>query len=74
MQWLKQQGWQGALRKHLRYGGKVLGICGGFQMLGQWVDDPDGLEGEIGRTEGLGLIEMTTRMVAGKQLKQVSGT
>ncbi|QBM18475.1 cobyric acid synthase [Marinobacter sp. JH2] len=74
LQWLKQQGWQGALRKHLRYGGKVLGICGGFQMLGQWVDDPDGLEGEIGRTEGLGLIEMTTRMVAGKQLKQVSGT
>ncbi|WP_323750139.1 cobyric acid synthase [Marinobacter sp.] len=74
LQWLKQQGWPGVLRKHLRYGGKVLGICGGFQMLGQWVDDPDGLEGEVGRTEGLGLLEMTTRMVAGKQLKQVSGT
>ncbi|MBR9872430.1 MAG: cobyric acid synthase [Gammaproteobacteria bacterium] len=74
MQWLKQQGWPDALRKHLRYGGKVLGICGGFQMLGQWVEDPDGLEGETGRTEGLGLLEMSTRMVSGKQLKQVSGT
>ncbi|MFV8572098.1 cobyric acid synthase [Marinobacter sp. SBS5] len=74
MQWLKQQDWPDALRKHLRYGGKVLGICGGFQMLGQWVEDPDGLEGEVGRTEGLGLLEMNTRMVAGKQLKQVSGT
>ncbi|WP_323753348.1 cobyric acid synthase [Marinobacter sp.] len=73
LQWLKQQGWPEALRKHLRYGGKVLGICGGFQMLGQWVDDPEGLEGEVGRTEGLGLLEMDTRMVAGKQLKQVSG-
>ncbi|WP_298451016.1 cobyric acid synthase [uncultured Marinobacter sp.] len=74
MQWLKQQGWPDALRKHLRYGGKVLGICGGFQMLGQWVEDPDGLEGDVGRTEGLGLLEMNTRMVPGKQLKQVSGT
>ncbi|WP_309044012.1 cobyric acid synthase [Marinobacter sediminicola] len=74
MQWLIHQGWPEALRKHLRYGGKVLGICGGFQMLGQWVEDPDGLEGEVGHTEGLGLLEMNTRMVPGKQLKQVSGT
>ncbi|MEP3589299.1 MAG: cobyric acid synthase CobQ, partial [Marinobacter sp.] len=73
LQWLKQQGWPEALRKHLRYGGKVLGICGGFQMLGKWVEDPGGLEGEVGRTDGLGLLEINTRMVAGKQLKQVSG-
>tara|TARA_R110002074_G_scaffold396110_1_gene585078 strand:- start:719 stop:2209 length:1491 start_codon:yes stop_codon:yes gene_type:complete len=74
LQWLKAQGWPQALRKHLRYGGKVFAICGGFQMLGTEVEDPDGLEGEVGTTEGLGLLEMTTRMVAGKQLKDVTGT
>ncbi|GGC68369.1 cobyric acid synthase [Marinobacter halophilus] len=74
VQWLKQQGWPEAIRKHLRYGGKLLGICGGFQMLGQRVDDPEGLEGEAGNTEGLGLLEMSTRMVPGKQLRYVQGT
>lgn len=73
LQWLKSQGWPEAIRKHLRYGGKVFGICGGFQMLGREVLDPDGLEGEAGRTEGLGLLDLSTRMVAGKQLKEVAG-
>lgn len=73
LQWLKQQGWPEAIRKHLRYGGKLLGICGGFQMLGQGVEDPQGLEGETGSTEALGLLEMTTRMVSGKQLREVTG-
>tara|TARA_R110001583_G_scaffold34999_3_gene117011 strand:- start:737 stop:2239 length:1503 start_codon:yes stop_codon:yes gene_type:complete len=72
--WLQSQGWGQAIRKHLRYGGKVFGICGGFQMLGEQVDDPDGLEGEAGSTTGLGLLAMTTTMVAGKQLKEVHGT
>lgn len=71
--WLKSQGWPEAIERHLRYGGKVMGICGGFQMLGRRVDDPDGLEGEQGATEGLGLFDMTTRMVAGKQLRNVRG-
>lgn len=71
--WLKSQGWPAAIQRHLRYGGKVFGICGGFQMLGKSVEDPDGLEGDTGTTEGLGLLDMATRMVAGKQLKQVSG-
>ncbi|MBL3557419.1 MULTISPECIES: cobyric acid synthase [Marinobacter] len=73
LQWLKAQGWPEAIRKHLRYGGKVFGICGGFQMLGREVVDPDGLEGETARTEGLGLLDITTCMVAGKQLKEVAG-
>jgi adenosylcobyric acid synthase len=73
LQWLKQQGWPEAIQKHLRYGGKLLGICGGFQMLGLRVEDPDGLEGEVGNTEGLALFEMVTRMVSGKQLRQVTG-
>lgn len=71
--WLKSQGWPETIQRHLRYGGKLLGICGGFQMMGQTVEDPDGLEGEQGATEALGLLEMTTRMVAGKQLKSVAG-
>jgi adenosylcobyric acid synthase len=71
--WLQSQGWPQAIRKHLRYGGKLFAICGGFQMLGNTVEDPDGLEGEPGTTEGLGLLDMSTRMVAGKQLKNVEG-
>ena len=71
--WLKRQGWDAAMTRHLRYGGKVLGICGGFQMLGECVDDPDGLEGTPGKVAGLGLLPLTTRMVAGKQLRNVSG-
>ncbi len=71
--WLKEQGWPGAIGKHLRYGGKLMGICGGFQMLGERVDDPQGLEGVAGDTKGLGLFEMVTRMVPGKQLRAVTG-
>ncbi|SDN86424.1 cobyric acid synthase [Vreelandella arcis] len=71
--WLKRQGWDKAIQRHLRYDGKVLGICGGFQMLGEWVNDPDGLEGKPGKIAGLGLLPLTTRMVAGKQLRNVSG-
>lgn len=73
LEWLKRQGWDKAIQRHLRYGGKVLGICGGFQMLGEWVDDPDGLEGKPGKVAGLGLLPLTTRMVAGKQLRNVRG-
>lgn len=71
--WLKRQGWDKALQRHLRYGGTVLGICCGFQMLGEWVDDPDGLEGKPVKVAGLGLLPLTTQMVAGKQLRNVSG-
>ncbi|PRY64004.1 adenosylcobyric acid synthase (glutamine-hydrolysing) [Vreelandella songnenensis] len=71
--WLKRQGWEAAIQRHLRYGGKVLGICGGFQMLGEWVEDAEGLEGTPGRVQGLGLLPLTTRMVAGKQLRNVNG-
>jgi adenosylcobyric acid synthase len=74
MAFLHAQGWTQAIQKHLRYSGKVFGICGGFQMLGERVDDPEGLEGNSGKTECLGLLAMTTTMVAGKQLKNVRGT
>ena len=71
---LVEQGWQSAIEKHLRYGGKVIGICGGYQMLGQVVSDPHGVEGEPGDTAGLGLLDITTELTAEKRLEQVTGT
>jgi adenosylcobyric acid synthase len=70
---LREHGWEPRIARHLRYGGKVLGICGGFQMLGQQLHDPLGLEGEVGSSAGLGWMEMETTLEAHKQLKQVSG-
>ena len=70
---LREQGWDKQIEKHLRYGGKVLGICGGFQMLGTRIDDPDGLESDAGSSAGLGWLAMTTRLIPGKQLRNVQG-
>lgn len=74
LQYLRDFGWEQALTQHLRYGGKVLGICGGFQMLGQMIHDPYGIEGAAGSTQGLGWLAMQTTLEAEKQLKQVTGT
>ena len=71
---LRANGWEQDVLRHLRYGGKVLGICGGFQMLGEVVADPDGIEGEAGESAGLGLLAMATRLYPEKQLRRVSGT
>jgi adenosylcobyric acid synthase len=71
--WLQQQGWPERIRRHLRYGGKVIGICGGFQMLGRFVDDPYGVEGAAGRSEALGLLDMSTTLALEKRLAQVDG-
>lgn len=70
---LRAQGWDQALLRHLRYGGKLLGICGGLQMLGQRIDDPLGLEGAPGSSPGLGLLELSSELQADKQLRRVSG-
>ena len=70
---LLERGWREHLQKHLRYGGKLLGICGGFQMLGQALHDPLGLEGAPGSSAGLGWLEMETTLAADKQLRNVSG-
>lgn len=72
--WLRAQGWDDYLKRHLRYGGKVIGICGGFQMLGKLVVDPVGLEGIPGTSNGLGYLDMTTVMAPEKQLRNVAGT
>ncbi len=71
--WLRAQGWEPALLRHLRYGGKLIGICGGFQMLGRALADPHGVEGQPGRGAGLGLLDMETVLERDKQLHNVSG-
>ncbi|MBE9527061.1 MAG: cobyric acid synthase [Proteobacteria bacterium] len=73
MDYIKQQGWDKQIKKHCRYGGKVLGICGGFQMLGQVIHDPKGIESSAGSTQALGLLDFETLLDPSKQLKQVQG-
>ncbi|MCP4127814.1 MAG: cobyric acid synthase CobQ, partial [Gammaproteobacteria bacterium] len=74
LQWLKRQGWDRAISRHLRYGGKLLGICGGFQMLGKKIHDPGGVEGKPGSCDGLDLLKMETQLRPHKQLKLTEGT
>ena len=72
--WFRAQGWQAALQRHLRYGGKVIGICGGFQMLGDALHDPLGVEGAPGSSPGLGFLEMETTFASKKELKENHGS
>ncbi|QXT41401.1 cobyric acid synthase [Gymnodinialimonas ceratoperidinii] len=69
---LRAQGWDVDLAAHLRRGGHVLGICGGYQMLGKTVADPEGIEGPAGIDAGLGLLDVATVMTGDKRLTQVS--
>ena len=69
---LRAQGWDVDIAAHVRRGGHVLGICGGYQMLGRTVRDPDGIEGAAGETPGLGLLDVETVMTANKRLTRTS--
>ncbi|WP_439135344.1 cobyric acid synthase [Pseudomaricurvus sp.] len=73
LKFLQQQGWVEAIEHHLRYGGKLIGICGGYQMLGSKVHDPDGLEGAPESLDGLGWLSMETRLFPSKQLVNRKG-
>jgi adenosylcobyric acid synthase len=73
LSFLRTTGWEAYLRRHLRYGGKLLGICGGFQMLGQEIHDPLGLEGETGSCAGFGWLDLCTVLEPEKQLRNVRG-
>ena len=73
LDFLVAQGWSTQIARHLRYGGKVIGICGGFQMLGRTVADPYSIEGPAGASVGLGLLDMVTELTPDKRLVQVSG-
>ncbi len=68
---LRAQGWDIDLAAHLRRGGHVLGICGGYQMLGRVVRDPLGIEGAAGEDTGLGLLDVVTEMTPEKRLTRV---
>ena len=71
---LRSQGWDIDIRAHSRRGGQILGICGGYQMLGRLIDDPYGIEGPPGSAVGLGLLDVTTVMLPDKTLGRISGT
>ncbi len=68
---LRAQGWDVDLLAHRRRGGRLLGLCGGYQMLGRSVADPEGIEGEPGVTPGLGLLDVDTVMHPDKRLARV---
>jgi adenosylcobyric acid synthase len=71
---LRAEGWDIDLAAHVRRGGRVLGICGGFQMLGRRIADPEGVEGPPGAAEGLDLLDVTTLLTGEKRLEQIAGT
>jgi len=73
LKYLKEQGWQQEISQHLRYGGKVMGICGGYQMLGNKIFDPLHIESQVDEIEGLGLLDFTTTLTQEKTLTQVTG-
>jgi adenosylcobyric acid synthase len=73
LRFLRAQGWERVIQRHLRYGGKVIGICGGMQMLGTMLHDPLGLEGTVRSVPGLGLLEFETTLEGEKRLERVTG-
>ncbi len=73
LSWITENAWDKAIERHLRYGGKVLGICGGYQMLGKTISDPDGIEGPSGTSNALGWLPITTTLAKQKQLRLVTG-
>jgi adenosylcobyric acid synthase len=70
---LREEGWDIDIAAHVRRGGHVLGICGGFQMLGSSIADPDGVEGPSNSTTGLGLLAVETIIQGEKTLTKVAG-
>ncbi|RJF83475.1 cobyric acid synthase [Azospirillum cavernae] len=70
---LRAQGWDIDLLAHWRRGGRVLGICGGYQMMGRTIADPDGIEGPPGEAVGLGLLDVDTVLKGAKVLEEARG-
>ncbi|WP_237482079.1 cobyric acid synthase [Lichenibacterium dinghuense] len=71
---LRREGWDVDILAHARRGGRVLGLCGGYQMLGRRVSDPDGVEGPPAAVDGLGLLDVETVLTGAKVLRPVAGT
>lgn len=73
LEFLRAQLWDKGIQKHLRYGGKLMGICGGFQMLGEFIHDKAGMESSPGTSVGLGYFAMETSLKPEKILQQRTG-
>jgi adenosylcobyric acid synthase len=73
MEFVRSQGWDVDILSHVRHGGRVLGICGGYQMLGRTISDPNGIEGPLRTVPGLGLLDVDTVMTGDKTLREVTG-
>ena len=73
MRALREEGWDIDILAHYRRGGLILGLCGGYQMLGKSISDPLGLEGPAESIEGLGLLDLTTELASAKRLQRVRG-
>jgi adenosylcobyric acid synthase len=71
---LRENGWDIDLAAHQRRGGKVLGLCGGYQMLGRRIHDPQGLEGPAQSVDGLGLLAVETTLLPDKTVTETEGT
>jgi adenosylcobyric acid synthase len=69
----RRNGWDIDLQAHVRRGGRVLGLCGGYQMLGRSVADPNGIEGPPGSMPGLGLLDIETVLTGDKKLSEMTG-
>jgi adenosylcobyric acid synthase len=74
LNFLRSEGWPERLARHLRYGGKLLGLCGGYQMLGKTIRDPLGLESTPGDSPGLGFLDLETVLAPEKQLLNAKAT
>ena len=74
LEWARAQGWEAALARHLRYGGKLLGLGSGYRMLGAAIHDPHGVEGPPGSTAGFGWLDCATTLAADTTLREVAGT
>jgi len=74
LRFLRAQGWEEDLHAHHAHGGRILGICGGYQMLGRCVRDPAGIEGERGEAPGLGFLDFETVLDREKRLHSIAGT
>nr|WP_315381777.1 cobyric acid synthase [uncultured Sphingomonas sp.] len=74
LQAFREQGWDIDLLAHHRRGGAILGICGGYQMLGRTIADPHGIEGPAGSASGLGLLDVDTELTREKALRPAQGT
>ncbi|MGE0683808.1 MAG: cobyric acid synthase [Candidatus Binatia bacterium] len=73
LHWLRRAGWETFLTRHIRDGGWVVGVCGGYQMLGQYILDPQQIESVAAETVGLGLLEVVTTFAREKITAQVEG-